>query len=295
MQKNEHIFVYGFEKESDVSKKNIAKITNVIEKRLNKYGLKTEIVPLNKNSIQVKVWANELKDERVDKIILNQGKLEFWHVCNTKNFAHYFHKVDDLLDEEIENDSTNKSDNVFNDLLKPVGFGDYMELYVNKTDTLKFRTEISTKEFKSKLPTEMEQVKFLFGPGNKNENLQLYIIEGNKSNIAYINGSHIVESFQNYDVHGKPSISIKMNEEGAKRWEQMTGKASDQGGKIAITLNDIVYSAPGLSNGAIKGGVSEISGNFTLQEAQDLAVIFASNGSIPKLKLLKYSGTSKRF
>lgn len=56
-----------------------------------------------------------------------------------------------------------------------------------------------------------------------------------------------------------------------------------------MTLNDEVYSAPTASSGAIKGGETEISGNFTLQEAQDLALIFSSQKRIPKLKFVNSS------
>ena len=51
----------------------------------------------------------------------------------------------------------------------------------------------------------------------------------------------------------------------------MTGAAYQGGTAIAIVLDDIVYSAPGVSSGAISGGRSEISGHFSVAEAQDLA------------------------
>ena len=51
----------------------------------------------------------------------------------------------------------------------------------------------------------------------------------------------------------------------------MTGKAYTDKSNIAIVLDDVVYSAPGVSKGAISGGRSEISGQFSLNEAIDLA------------------------
>ena len=68
-----------------------------------------------------------------------------------------------------------------------------------------------------------------------------------------------------------PSVNMQMNSTGAKIWEEMTGNAFTQGSQIAIVLDDIVYSAPGVTTGPISGGSSEISGSFTVQEAQDLA------------------------
>ena len=96
----------------------------------------------------------------------------------------------------------------------------------------------------------------------------------------------ITDARQSFGYTDKPEIVIEMNNEGALIWERITGEAFKNNTKIAITLNDIVYSAPGVTSGPISGGRSSISGNFTLQEAQDLAIILSSQGSIPKLKLV---------
>ena len=60
----------------------------------------------------------------------------------------------------------------------------------------------------------------------------------------------------------------------------MTGKAYKDASNIAIVLDEIVYSAPGVSSGAISGGRSEITGNFTLNEAVDLANVLRA-GKLP--------------
>ena len=73
---------------------------------------------------------------------------------------------------------------------------------------------------------------------------------------------------------------MQMNTKGAKIWEAMTGRAFTQGSQIAIVLDDIVYSAPGVTTGAISGGNSEISGSFTLNEAVDLANVLRA-GKLP--------------
>ena len=57
---------------------------------------------------------------------------------------------------------------------------------------------------------------------------------------------------------------------------------------IAIVVDGVVYSASGVMAGPIKGGRSEISGDFTLEEGQDLAMAVGS-GEIPKMKILNYS------
>ncbi len=67
---------------------------------------------------------------------------------------------------------------------------------------------------------------------------------------------------------GKPSVNMTMNEDGARRWAQLT--RVNVGKAIAIVLDGVVYNAPGVSN-EISGGSSEISGNFTVEDTKDLA------------------------
>ncbi len=79
---------------------------------------------------------------------------------------------------------------------------------------------------------------------------------------------------------GKPSVEMQMNSKGAQVWEEMTGKAYSEQGYIAIVLDNIVYSAPGVSTGPIAGGNSQISGAFDVTETKDLANILRA-GKLP--------------
>jgi SecD/SecF fusion protein len=70
---------------------------------------------------------------------------------------------------------------------------------------------------------------------------------------------------------------MQMNAQGAKTWKRLT--AANIGRRIAIVLDDFVYSAPTVQ-GEIPNGSSSISGNFTIEEAQDLANILKA-GALP--------------
>ncbi len=72
-------------------------------------------------------------------------------------------------------------------------------------------------------------------------------------------------------------VSMTMNAEGAKIWARLTKE--NIGKQIAIVLDGYVYSFPVVQN-EIKGGRSSITGNFTVQEAQDLANVLKS-GKLP--------------
>lgn len=72
-------------------------------------------------------------------------------------------------------------------------------------------------------------------------------------------------------------VSMSMNTEGAKTWARMTKNNVNE--HIAIVLDNLVYSAPRVQQ-EIKGGQSSITGDFSVQEAKDLANVLKS-GKLP--------------
>ena len=95
---------------------------------------------------------------------------------------------------------------------------------------------------------------------------------------ALLDGGCISDARQDFSsVVGSNEISMTMNSEGANEWKKITGQ--NVGNCIAIVLDDQVYSAPRV-NGEIAGGRSSITGDFTLEEAKDLANILKS-GKLP--------------
>ncbi|MBO7490072.1 MAG: protein translocase subunit SecDF [Bacteroidales bacterium] len=94
---------------------------------------------------------------------------------------------------------------------------------------------------------------------------------------AKLDGSVITDARQDFSNTEGNEISMTMNSEGAHAWKNIT---HDNVGKcVAIVLDDQVYSAPRV-NGEIAGGRSSITGNFTLDEAKDLANVLKS-GKLP--------------
>jgi SecD/SecF fusion protein len=108
----------------------------------------------------------------------------------------------------------------------------------------------------------------------------LYVLKSNRDNSAPLSGGVVVDAVQTYDAIGNPAVSMQMNGKGSRIWENLTGNAFKQASNIAIVLDNIVYSAPGVTKGAISGGRSEISGSFTLNEAIDLANVLRA-GKLP--------------
>lgn len=116
-----------------------------------------------------------------------------------------------------------------------------------------------------------------FGP----EALQLYFLDLGRSGQPKITGEVINDARQDLDEYTRPAISMTMNATGTRIWAKMTAEAASKTprGRIAIVLDNAVYSAPSV-NGEIPNGNSQISGNFTVEEAKDLANILKA-GSLP--------------
>jgi SecD/SecF fusion protein len=114
-----------------------------------------------------------------------------------------------------------------------------------------------------------------------NEALELYFIDLGRNGKSKLTGEVISDARLSSDEYGKPAVSMTMNTTGTKVWAKMTAEASNKTpkGRIAIVLDKTVYSAPNVIN-EIPNGNSQISGNFTVEEAKDLANVLKA-GSLP--------------
>ena len=112
----------------------------------------------------------------------------------------------------------------------------------------------------------------------KKQTYELYAIRSTERNgRAPLEGDVIVDAKDDFDQYGKPSVSMSMNTDGARRWALLTKQ--NIGKSIAIVLDGYVYSAPNVQT-EITGGNSQITGHFTPEEAKDLANVLKS-GKMP--------------
>ncbi len=119
-----------------------------------------------------------------------------------------------------------------------------------------------------------------FGTGVTEEpKLQLYFVDLGRNRTSKLTGESIVNARNDMDDRGQPAVSMSMDSKGTKVWAKWTGEAATKGSRIAIMLDNVIYSAPGVDE-AIPYGSSIIRGNFTTEEAKDLANILKA-GSLP--------------
>jgi len=106
---------------------------------------------------------------------------------------------------------------------------------------------------------------------------QLIALKSSRDGTASLSGDVITDARQDIDQHQGNQISMSMNSEGATKWKNLT--AANIGKSVAIVLDNVVYSFPTVQ-GEIPNGQSSITGNFTLEEAKDLANILKA-GKLP--------------
>lgn len=280
----------------------------VLRKRIDKFGVTQPNIQRLGTSGRILVELPGAKDvARVKNLLQSTAQLEFWEtdkndlyysflsqaneylktiisVEDTKNETSESSDIDDLLaDVEATQDSTSVAlQNPLFDLIVGNGYqGGPVIAQFAKKDVAKVSQYLDMPEVRKLLSPEQRYTRFLWGKESPNsEVVDLYVIKSNRSNTPQLSGSVVVDASQTYDPSGGPAVSMQMNGKGARIWEEMTGKAYKEQSNIAIVLDDIVYSAPGVSKGAISGGRSEISGQFTLNEAIDLANVLRA-GKLP--------------
>ena len=151
--------------------------------------------------------------------------------------------------------------------------------YVSTNDTGLLNSYLNLDFVKNKFPANLV---FMYGKPEQKEIadrnlLSLYAIKTLDNGQAKLDGSHVRTARQEFDERGAPAIGMDMDPQGTTIWGKMT--TDNKGKPIAIALDNFVYSAPNVLN-AITTGNSQITGNFTIQTAQDLANILQS-GKLP--------------
>ncbi len=290
---------------------SITSAFEVLRKRIDKFGVTQPNIQRLGNSGRILVELPGAKDvERVKGLLQSTAQLEFWDVYKGQELFPFLGQaneklktlvgeekaeaqtdstevsdddsIDDLLENAEEEETSEQGENPIFDLIQATGQqgGPVIASFQIK-DTATVGKYLRMPQVKALLPAEQRYAKFVWGkPMRDSELVDLYALKGNKTGEPDLSGSVITDATQTYDQLGRIVVSMNMNGKGAKKWEEMTTKAYQQGSQIAIVLDDVVYSAPGLSSGPISGGRSQISGDFTVAEGKDLANVLRA-GKLP--------------
>jgi len=119
---------------------------------------------------------------------------------------------------------------------------------------------------------------------SKDKKYALYAIQIPETGTARVGGKDVVRATRDYDqTSGEIVVSLTMSDDGSDKWAEMT--ADNVGQMVAITMDSVVYSAPRV-NDVISGGSTQISGAFSIDEADGLAGLL-NGGALPAPCVIK--------
>ena len=278
----------------------------VLRKRIDKFGVTQPNIQRLGSSGRILVELPGAKDvDRVQNLLQSTAQLEFWETFKNDQLLLFLSQANELLKQNIKEESVNEEkevdaiadlladvvekDSTDLDLPNPIldrivgyGFqgGPVLAEFAKKDQEL-ISSYLDRSDVRKLLPAQYRYIKFAWGKAEASgEVTKLYALQSNRNGEPPLSGGVVVDAMQTYDAVGKPAVSMQMNASGARSWENLTGKAFKEASNIAIVLDDIVYSAPGVPGGSISGGRSEITGEFSLNEAIDLANVLRA-GKLP--------------
>ena len=143
-------------------------------------------------------------------------------------------------------------------------------------DTAEVNALLARPEIAQLMNTELRGAKFLWNnkPEPESDIVMLLAIKGNRDNAPELDGGVIVDARPDLDEYNRNIVTMAMNGSGAQKWQRLTAEAAAQTPKrsVAVVLDNYVYSYPQVQN-EIAGGRTQITGNFSQEEASDLANI----------------------
>lgn len=251
----------------------------VIRTRIDKLGAIQPNVQRVPGTARISVEMPGMKDiDKVKKMLQTSAKLQFWEVQQVPEIAPYFQTLTTMVAAKGDSMGVAKNVNFMNllqlDKLRSNGVAS-----VKLSDTAVVNKILNSKVAQSLRPANIKYTQFMWGykpEATDAESLVLYAIRGNINQKAPVDGA--VETANiGYDELSRVVVDMQMDSKGAKEWKTLTEK--NVGKPVAVTLDNRVYTAPNVV-GAIPNGRTQISGNFSQEEAKELVDVLGA-GKLP--------------
>ncbi len=291
---------------------------DILRKRVDKFGVNQPNIQRVKGTGRIQVELPGVDNpERVRKLLQGQAKLEFYEVWSQQEFAPYLIQLDKVLTDKEKAAKAAPATASTTPTPSAAGKGDSTSLaaqLAKKTPASKAKTDSTAAQQQGGVLTRLftmpgalgvnlrdtarvnqilrsDDARAILPPNlvllydskpkevNKQQFVQLIAVRKDRTgNIAApLTGEVVSDARMDYDQTGRPEVSMSMNPSGARKWQKMTG--ANIGKQVAVVLDDVVYSDPVVQS-EIAGGNTQISGNFTIEEAQDLAQVLKA-GKLP--------------
>ncbi|EON78872.1 Protein-export membrane protein SecD [Lunatimonas lonarensis] len=280
---------------------------NILRTRIDRFGTSQPNIQRIQGSGRIQIELPGVDNqERVRNLLQGVAKLQFWEVAEINEFGDALQQVNAILVAEARAnkpasgsepalaDTTDLESDLARQLAEGSDSGDDLGLEVSPLfsllkanyglvyeirDTLAINRILNREDVRAILPRDIRLLWSVKPQRADNmELLELHAIKAPRgSDQAPLEGDVITDARQSYDQASRPAVSMQMNADGARRWRKLTSE--NIGRRIAVVLDDYVYTAPTVQ-GEIPSGQSEITGNFSIEEAKDLANILKS-GALP--------------
>ena len=256
----------------------------VIRTRIDKMGVTQPNVQRVPGTARISVEMPGVKDiDRVKKMLQTSAKLQFWEIQQLPEVLPYFTQLNSLVSAKSDSIGVSKNTNLLKlmglDQANMGGYSKFGQGTVKLSDTAAVNKILKSKIAIDARSPGMKYTEFMWAykPETTDpQSLTLYAIRGNASKRAPVDGA--VETANiSYDQLGRVVVDMQMDSNGAKEWNIMTQK--NVGKPVAVSLDNVIYTAPNV-NEAIPSGRTQISGNFTQEEAQDLVNVLGA-GKLP--------------
>ena len=304
---------------NDEAESAIANSFNVLRNRIDRFGVTSPSIQKIGNSGRILVELPGVKEpERVRNLLQGTASLEFWTTYEYSEIYPYLVQANalladllydeepaaaeeqdqaqeqsDILSEEISaNDAQTddaqlelykKQNPLFSVLQLSEMSGNACLGFSNSSDMAIVDRYLSIPQVKDLFPAEFIPM-WSAKPSqffNSDNIYELVAIKASsRDGKAPLDGDVVTDARVSYDnqrTSANPTVSMAMNAEGANTWARLTRE--NIGRQVAIVLDGAVYSYPTV-NDEITGGNSQISGNFTIEEATDLTNVLKS-GKLP--------------
>jgi SecD/SecF fusion protein len=290
----------------------IANVFTVLRARIDQFGVVQPNIQRLEGTGRILVELPGVKDPaRVQKLLQSTAELQFWNMYEGAEVLPFLVNVNERMRDLVEaektevaetesfdamsidgteeadstsSDSTDVLSNVnpFFEIFRPMVSETGQSLqgprvgYSLIRDTAKVNAMLKRPEIQQIMNQELRNAKFLWSnkPEPGSDIITLLAIKTNREGTPELDGGVIVDARPDLDEYNRNIVTMAMNGSGAQKWQRLTAEAAAQTPKrsVAVVLDNYVYSYPQVQN-EIAGGRTQITGNFTAEEASDLANI----------------------
>ncbi len=272
-------------------KDRVSSSTNVLRTRIDQFGVVAPNIQELEKDGQILLELPGVKEhDRVRDLLKSSANLEFYETAQFTEVMPYIQQLDNAL----RADTTGNGRGLAEYFLQlggtgnPIGVGMAAETARDTINTL-LASETAKRiipgniklawEFKPEIVNIDDSVR-----GKRNIAIYQLVALKTTNGKPALAGDVITSATSEFDqMQGGNYVSMTMKPEAARTWARIT--AANLNKQVAIVLDDQVYSAPNV-NSVIEGGRSQITGNFTTDEAKDLANVLKSGKMAAKVDII---------